>query len=242
MRTSCIVLVFLSISGCGSGAPEVLRLPPDLTPSERASLEVIFADLKRATRESFAKNDWSIMAKLYPASMLACWDASGEDHQFGFLSMKPIPDSAEYTVGSLEKYYFGGWDTSRMGGTHFMSVRYEETFLEGCNVPVTKQWPEKHFYLRRDGGQFQLVYPCPDKELIEKKMIARTSPVTGAGHAAVIVAGMSTAEMDSLRKLIERDAFPLNAMNLLQRRYHLTEDESTMALELICKASQKAPK
>jgi hypothetical protein len=239
-RVGYILLILLTISGCGAGAPDEPRLPADLTPSERTSLDRIFTDLKRATRDSFEKNDWSIMAKLFPATMLACWDASGEDHRFGFLSMKPIPDSAEYTVGSLEKYYFGGWETSGMGGTHYMSVRYEETFLEGCNVPVTKRWPEKHFYLRREGGQFQLVHPCPNAELIEKKMIVRTSPVTGVGRAAEVVAGMSAAEKEGLRKLIEQDAFPLNAMNSLQGRYRLTEDESSMALELICSTSHEA--
>ncbi len=229
-------ILFLSLNVSGCGAAQAPQTPLDLTPSESASLERIFADIKRASRESFDKDDWSIMAKLYPENALACWNASGEDHRFGFLSMKAIPESAEYTVGTLGNYIFGGVDTSRMGGTHFMSIRYVETFLEGCDFPVQKRWPEHHFYLKRDGGKFQLVHSCPVQEQIEQKSITRVWPVTSAGRAAEVVANMSANELNGFRQQVKRDAFPLNAMNLIQDRYELTQDEAAIALERICKS------
>jgi hypothetical protein len=229
-----ILFLALSVLACGEvGAPQAQLA---LTPSERASLERIFTDVKRSLRESFDTNDWSIMAKLYPEKSLSCWNASGEDHRFGFLSMKPIPETATYTVASLDNYGFGGVDTSKMGGTHFMSIKYEETFLEGCDLPVKKRWPERHFYLKRAGERFQLVHPCPIREQIDQKSIARVWPVTSAGHAADIVAQMSAAEIDGLRQQVRKDAFPLNAMYSLQVRYKLSEDEAAVALERVCKS------
>lgn len=234
-RSVGILCLALNISACGGvGAAQA---PLDLTPSESAALDRIFVDIKRASRESFDKSDWSIMAKLYPENSLACWNASGEDHRFGFLSMMPIPENAAYTVAGLENYMFGGVDTSKMGGTHFMSIRYAETFLEGCDVPVKKRWPERHLYLKREGGKFQLVHPCPVQEQIDQKSIARVWPVTSAGRAADIVDRMSASELEGLRQQVKRDAFPLNAMISIQDRYKLTEDEAALALERICKSS-----
>lgn len=112
-----ILCLALNVSACGGGdAPQT---PLELTPSESAALDRIFVEIKRASRESFDKNDWSIMAKLYPENSLACWNASGEDHRFGFLSMKPIPENAAYTVAGLENYIFGGVDTSKNGWHSF---------------------------------------------------------------------------------------------------------------------------
>lgn len=235
-----VSMLFLALNVSTCGAAGVPQAPLELTPSESVSLDRIFVDIKRASRESFDKGDWSIMAKLYPENSLACWNASQEDHRFGFLSMKPVPENAEYAVASLENYMFGGVDTSKMGGTHFMSIRYTETFLEGCDVPVKKRWPEHHFYLKREGGKFRLVHPCPVQEQIDQKSIAKVWPVTSAGRAADIVARMSASELDGLRQQVKRDAFPLNAMNSLQDRYKLTEEEAAMALERICK-SRPAP-
>jgi hypothetical protein len=236
MTRGSVSILFLALNVSACGAVDVPQAPLEFTPSESASLDRIFVDIKRAGRESFDKNEWSIMAKLYPGNSLTCWNASAEDHRFGFLSMKPIPENAQYTVASLENYMFGGVDTSKMGGTHFMSIRYTETFLEGCDVPVKKRWPERHFYLKREGGKFQLVHPCPLQEQIDQKSIARVWPVTSAGRAADTVARMSASELDGLRQQVKRDAFPLNAINSIQDRYKLTEDEAAMALERICKS------
>jgi hypothetical protein len=115
--TVCTVLAVLV--GCHERqAPSVTTA---FTAAERAAFDRIFGDLKRASRESFDTGDWSIMAKLYPPDTFECWNASGEGHRFSFLSLEGIPESAQYTVGSLDNYMFGGQDTSRMGGTHFMS-------------------------------------------------------------------------------------------------------------------------
>jgi hypothetical protein len=229
-----VLFLILSVAASGAVATED---PLALTSAEKASLDKIFVDIKRASRESFDKNDWSIMAKLYPEGSLTCWSASGENHLFGFLSMKPIPENAQYTVASLENYMFGGVDTSKMGGTHVMSIRYTETFLEGCDVPTKKRWPEHHFYLKRGGGKFQLVHPCPLPEQIDQKAIVRVWPVTSAGRAAEVVAHMKASEVEGLRQQVKRDAFPLNAMNAIQDRYKLTAEEAAIALDRICKST-----
>jgi hypothetical protein len=150
--------------------------------------------------------------------MLACWDSSGEDHQFGFLSMKPIPESATFTVESLENYVFGSVDVAKMGGTHFMSVRCTKVFLECCDVPSKQRWPEHHFYLRREHGVFRLVHYCPMQDQVDGKPIARLWPMTSGRRAMDAVARMSAVELDAFRQQPKRDAFPLRALYAIQER------------------------
>jgi hypothetical protein len=212
-----------------SAEPEIA-----LTPTERASLDRIFNEVKHASRQGFDGGDWSVMAKLYPEGSLACWDASGEDHRFGFLSMEPIAENAGYSVGSLEKYIFGGVDTSRMGGTHFMSIRYEASFAKGCDLPAPKRWPERHIYLKKIGESFVPVLPCPLQEQIEQKAIVRVWPMVSGAQARQVAELMSEEERRSLREQVRRDAFSLNAILSIQDRHSLSYEQASLVMDRVC--------
>ena len=230
-----VIVGVVAIAGCGeAGGAAQERKAPDFTPTELASLDKIFADVKRASRESFEKGDWSIMASLYPANALSCWNASNEDHRFSFLSMAGISENARYTVGILDNYMHGGVDASNMGGTHFMAIRWETAYLSACEIPVAKRWPEHHVYLKKQGEMFQLVHPCPIQEQIEQKAIVRVWPMVSGAQAAEVAAKMSSDERDRIRKQVQRDAFPLNSIHGIQDRYSLSYEEASLVLDRVC--------
>lgn len=223
------VLAFTS--ACGNS--EAKKSAADFTPAERASLEQIFNDVKHASRRGFDTGDWSVMAKLYPEGSLACWDASGEQHRFSFLSMEPIAENARYKVGSLDNY-FGAGDTSRMGGTHYMAIRYEISFASGCKLPTPKRWPERHIYLRKVGERFIPVHPCPPQEQIDQKAIVRVWPMVSGVQAAQVVEAMSPQEREAIRETVRKDGFPLNAIISIQDRYGLSDTQAALVLDRVC--------
>lgn len=226
---------FALASAChGSGDSRSAEPEIALTPAERASLDRIFNEVKHASRHGFDAGDWSVMAKLYPEGSLACWDASGEDHRFSFLSMEPIAEQAEYRVGSLENYVFGGVDTSRMGGTHFMSIRYETSFAKGCDLPAPKRWPERHIYLKKIGERFVPVPPCPLQEQIEQRAIVSVWPMVSGAQARQVAELMSEEERRSLREQVRQDAFPLKAIHSIQDRHGLSYDQASLVLDRVC--------
>lgn len=229
---------------CACGSSDAGRsVTPEIpfTPAERASLDQIFNDVKHASQRAFDTGDWSTMAKIYPEGSLACWDASGEDHRFSFLSMEPIAENANYRVGSLENYIHGGVDTSRMGGTHFMSIRYETSFARGCDLPAPKRWPERHIYLRKVGEKFVPVHPCPVKEQIEQRMILRVWPMVSGVQAAQVVEAMSAEEQQSLREQVRQDAFPLRAIHAIQDRHGLSYEQASLVLDRVCNLAASKP-
>ncbi|GFE90278.1 hypothetical protein [Steroidobacter agaridevorans] len=232
--TVTLVMGSMLVLVCACGKSEATKPEASLTPAERASLERIVNDIKQASRRGFETGDWSVMAKLYPEGSLACWDASGEEHRFGFLSMEPIPDHAQYQVGSLDDYIHGGVDTSHMGGTHFMAIRYEASFASGCDLPTPKRWPERHIYLRKVGEKFIPVHPCPVQEQIEQKSIVRTWPMVSGAQAARVVEGMSEQERQSLREKVRQDRFPLNAILSIQDRHGLSYEQASLVLDRVC--------
>jgi hypothetical protein len=235
MRWSCLIVISLAlVSSRVARASETLQF----TAAERASLDKIFRDIKQASRESFETGDWSTMAKLYPRDALACWDASGENHQFGFLSMPGIPETAHYTVGTLDSYMHGNVDDSKMGSTHFMSIRYEVSYLSACELPAAKRWPEHHFYLKKQRATFQLVHPCPTQEQIDRKDIARTWPVVRGARASAIAAQMTPEERKRIREQVRADRFPLQSINAIQDRYKVSYEEASLVLDRICELTR----
>ncbi|WP_161813168.1 hypothetical protein [Steroidobacter agaridevorans] len=232
--TATLVMGSMLVLVCACGKSEATKPEAPLTPAERSSLERIVNDIKQASRRGFETGDWSVMAKLYPEGSLACWDASGEEHRFGFLSMEPIPDHAQYQVGSLDDYIHGGVDTSHMGGTHFMAIRYEASFASGCDLPAPKRWPERHIYLRKVGEKFIPVHPCPVQEQIEQKSIVRTWPMVSGAQAARVVEAMSEQERQGLREKVRQDRFPLNAILSIQDRHGLSYEQASLVLDRVC--------
>jgi hypothetical protein len=232
---SVMVMVAICIAYAGRGEAGPARDQPQFTKREEASLDKLFRQIKLASRQGYETGDWSVLAKLYPQGALTCWNASGEAHHFSFLSMEAIPETAQYTVGSLDDYVFGGVDTSAMNGTHFMSIRYETSFASGCALPTPKKWPEQHFYLRKTGDEFVLVHPCPVKEQVEKKRIVEVWPMVSGAEAGRIVAAMTEEERQSIRAQVRKDAFPLNAIYSIQNQHKLSYEQASLVLDRVCR-------
>ena len=85
IATSWLALAVLTLAAC-ERAPDPRFA--ELTTAESASLKAIFEDIRTASRESFEREDWSALARLYPAGTLACWNTAGEQHRYGFLSIR----------------------------------------------------------------------------------------------------------------------------------------------------------
>jgi hypothetical protein len=236
---SVMVVVAICIAYASRGEAErpSQQLQLQFTKREQASLDKLFGQIKLASRRGYETGDWSVLAKLYPQGALTCWNASGEAHHFSFLSIEGIPETARYTIGSLEDYAFGGVDTSTMNGTHFMSIRYETRFASGCDLPTPKKWPEQHFYLRKTGEEFVLVHPCPVKEQVEQKRIVEVWPMVSGADAARIVAAMTDEERQSIRAQVRKDAFPLNAIYSIQDRHKLSYEQASLVLDRVCAAN-----
>jgi hypothetical protein len=103
LRLSCLA-VFLVCVTTGSTAQDTPRRnlpPPVFSAAQKESLDTLVGRIKRATRESFAKDDWSILAKLYPPGTFDCWTEKYTDGPYSFLSGAGIPDDARYEVGPI---------------------------------------------------------------------------------------------------------------------------------------------
>jgi len=219
-----VLAVILGCSGGGAAAPQFNEI-------ERAALDRLFADIKRASRESFETGDWSIMARIYPAAMFSCWDTPDAEPRYAFLSIEGIPETAQYEVQSLDDYMFGDMDTAQMGGTHFMSIRYRKSYPSVCEAPTAQRFPEHHYYLKKQGQTFELVHPCPSKQ-----NAVASWPLISAVTAQRITSAMGAAERDQLRELVRRDQFALNAITTIEGRYQISYNEASLVLDRICQA------
>lgn len=211
----------------------------DLSPMQAAALDLLIDDIKKASREAFATGDWSKLADVYPQGTFACWNASGEDHRYAFLSMEGIPDKAWYDVTPLPKdYVFNDLDASKMGGTHILTIAYEQVLPKSCGLDMFRRWAQRDFYLRLEGEWFQLVHPCPTRAQIENKQIVRTWPMIDKDHAARFADRLGAEERATLRKLIKRDQFPLGALAVLKTRHNVSEQLGIPILDEVCKRSE----
>ena len=211
----------------------------DLSPMQAAALDLIIDEIKRASREGFATSDWSNMAQVYPEGTFECWNVSGENHRYAFLSMEGIPDKAWYDVTPLPKsYVFGNLDASKMGGTHILTIAYEQALPSSCGLEMFRRWAQRDFYLRLEGEWFQLVHPCPTREQVENRRIARTWPMIDRHYAPRFADRLAAAERAALRRLVKRDEFPLAALSLLQSRYGVDEQLGISILDEVCKRTE----
>lgn len=211
----------------------------DLSPMQAAALDLIIDDIKKASRESFDTGDWSLLADVYPEGTFACWNESGEDHRYAFLSMEGIPDKAWYDVNPLPPNFdFGELDASKMGATHILTIAYEQALPSSCGLGMFRQWAQRDFYLRREGDWFQLVHPCPTREQIEKKLIARSWPLIDRKHAARFADRIGAQERTRVRKLVKRDQYPLAALTVLKSQHGIDEQLGILILDEICKRNE----
>ncbi|HEY7640827.1 MAG TPA: hypothetical protein VH814_13965 [Steroidobacteraceae bacterium] len=97
-------------------------------------------------------------------------------------------------------------------------------------VKVTVEDPEARERQVPTGAS--LSAPGADRSEVDCQSVARYECRARRGHRGA----HEPSEIDGFRRQVKRDAFPLNAMNSLQDRYKLTEEEAAMALERICKA------
>lgn len=210
-----------------------------LSPTQAAALDLIIDDIKKASREGFATGDWSLMADVYPEGTFACWNASSEDHRYAFLSMAGIPEKAWYDVVPLPKNYpFGDVDPSKMEATHILTIAYEQALPNSCGLGMFRRWVQRDFYLRLEGEWFQLVHPCPTREQIAAKRVARQWPMIDEKYAPKFVDRLGAGERATLRKLIKRDEYPLAALGALQARHDVDETVGISLLDEICKRSE----
>lgn len=229
----CLVAIVGAATG-SAGAQSV-----DLSPMQAAALDLLIDDIKKATRDAFASGDWSLLADVYPEGTFACWNASGEQHRYAFLSTEGIPEKAWYDVNPLPKdYAFGNVDASKMGGTHILTIAYEQALPSSCGLGMFRRWAQRDFYLKLEGEWFQLVHPCPTREQVEKREIVRTWPMIDRKHAAEFADRLSAEERATLRKLIKRDQFPVGALTALKTRHNVDEDLGILILDEVCKRNE----
>ncbi len=206
---------------------------------QAAALDLIIDDIKKASREAFDSGDWSRLAEVYPEGTFQCWNASGEAHRYSFLSMDGIPDKAWYDVNPLPlNYDFGGVDASKMGGTHILTIAYEQALPSSCGLGMFRRWAQRDFYLRLEGEWFQLVHPCPTRAMVEQKQIARSWPMIDRQHAARFADRIGAQERARVRKLIKRDQYPLAALTVLKSQHSVDEQLGILILDEICKRNE----
>lgn len=211
----------------------------DLSPMQAAALDLIIDEIKKASREGFATSDWSKMAEIYPEGTFECWNASGENHRYAFLSMEAIPEKAWYDVTPLPRgYVLDNLDASKMGATHILTIAYEQVLPSSCGLEMFRRWALRDFYLRLEDEWFQLVHPCPTREQIESKQIARTWPMIDRHYAARFADRLGAAQRTALRRLVKRDEFPLAALGLLQSRHGVNEQLGISILDEVCKRAE----
>jgi len=208
----------------------------ELTPAESASIKALFEGIKTASRDSFEHEDWSTLAALYPAGALACWNATGEDHLYGFLSIRPVPESAGYEVWPLGEYDYGDFDTTNMHATHLMKITYEYTYPSRCEPPTARRWREAHYFLRRGDGVFRLTHYCPSRDGLQRLgSVAKYWPMLTASQAHKVADAMSKDEKEGYREIVRTDHTAGRALSEIGRRYSIGRDEADLVLELLCR-------
>ena len=233
-------LVFVTM---GSPAQDSLprNLPPPVfTAAQKQSLDTLVGRIKRATRESFAKDDWSILARLYPPGTFDCWTEKYTDGPYSFLSGAGIPDDARYEVGRIENFLFApADDSSKMGSTHYIEINYHKSYLAKCGKPGRKIFPTQYFFVRQRGNEFELAHTCPgDPSNYLPPGFSAKRPMISMKRPRDAVDAMTPVERTNIRRKLLAEDIPMNTILDLQRRYGFTDDETYFAIDRICELTQ----
>jgi hypothetical protein len=245
LRPACLAALFLCVTP-GSTAEDLLpkNLPPPVfNAAQKQALDALVGRIKRAKRESFEKDDWSIMARLYPPGTFDCWTEKYTDGPYSFLSGAEIPDDARYEVGRIENFMFApADDDSKMGATHYVEINYQKTYLAKCGRPGRKIYPTEYFFVRQRGNEFELAHSCPGDPA--KYLTSGFSPrrrMISMKRPRQVVDSMTPAERANIRSRLLAEPVPLNTILDLQGNYGFSDDETYFAIDRICElASQPA--
>jgi hypothetical protein len=217
------------------GLPKQLP-PPVFSANQKQALDTLVSRIKRATRDSFAKDDWSILARLYPPGTFDCWTPAFTDGPYSFLSGEGIPDNASYEAGRIENFMFApADDDSKMHATHFIEVNYHKSYLAKCGRPERQIFPRRYFFVQQRGDAFELRHACPGNpaHYLPPGASPKRPMITGK-RAREVVDGMTPAERADLKRQLLAEPIPLNTILALQGRHGFSDDETYFAIERIC--------
>ena len=230
IRTALALVVATVVAA----APQHLP-PPKLTPAQRAALDALVDRVKRATRASFVRNDWTGPAQLYPPGMLDCWTDEFTEEKYAFLSRPGIPDDASYEIGRIENFYLGGnRDTSKLQATHYLEIRYENPYLARCGNTRTRSHPKEHFFLRQRGDEFELRHECPGPRESLPPGSPTQARMVSADRARAVAERMTPAERLEIRRQLLAEPIPIRTILDLQTRYSVSDPESYLVIDRIC--------
>lgn len=232
LRISSLLMIALLMALTASSGAQAREAPPPpvFTPKQIAEIENLVANIKRASRESLAKDDWSILAKLYPPGTFSCWISKNSEKPYSFLSMPGIPDDARYEVRRIDNYHYGNADTSKMGTTHFIEVTWSVPYMARCGDSAKRIRPSKHFYLRQRGDAFELTYFCP---------AAPGWPSFNVARARKVADGMTPQERLAIRNQLLGEPIPVGSILKLQDKYQVSDEESYVLIDRICELTSK---
>jgi hypothetical protein len=229
IRTALALVVTTVVSAAPQNLP-----PPKLTPAQQVALDALVDRIKRATRSSFVRNDWTGLAQLYPPGVLDCWTDEFTEEKYAFLSIRGIPDDASYKIGRIENFYLGGnRDTSQLQATHYLEISYENPYLARCGNTRTRSRPTEHFFLRQRGDAFELRHDCPGPRENQPPG-SRQARMVRADRARAVAERMSQAERLEIRRQLLAEPIPIRTILDLQTRYSVSDPESYLVIDRIC--------
>jgi hypothetical protein len=214
----------------------------DLTPAQLQAVDRLVGSIKRLSRTAFARESWQSFAALYNPESLACdppWETHGP---YSYLSIRGIPETAQYRIGPIEEFALGGVDTSRMGASHYVEITYRWPWLAKCGK-ADALFVREHFYLRPAGNGFELTHYCRGTRTPPPPDARRTPPMVSARWASSFVETLSAAERSQLRRSIVDAPVSLHGLFAMQDRYRISERQAQVAMERLCEleSSPKTP-
>jgi len=225
----------------GSVGAEALRNPSVTSAKQASETDRLVASIKRASREALAKEDWSIMARLYPPDTFSCWIPRHSEKPYSFLSMPAIPEDARHQVERIVKYHYGNRDASKMGATHFVEISYSVPYLARCGDSSKRIVPSRHFFLRPRGDAFELAYPCPGDERNLPPGARAGWPSFDAARARKVAEDMAPAERLAIRKKLLGETYDVGTILNLETQYQVSDEEVYVMINRICELTSGSP-
>lgn len=235
-------LMLLTLAAWHGSACSDQSAEPDFTPAQRAALDTLVKNVERATRESFEQNDWSILARLYPAHTFDCWTDDFTDGPYSFLSRPGIPADASYSAGPIGRFMFGNVDASKMHATHFIEIRYQRAYLAKCGNQGARIFPQEHFFVRQLGDHFELTHFCPGDPANLPAGFSHKWPMISVGPAREVVDRMSPQERTDFRQQLLAERIPLKPILDFGNRHQLSDAQTYFAIDRICELTTPAGK
>jgi len=202
---------------------------------EVVEIEPIFSAIIEQSNYGYESGDWSRMAMLYEPGTFDCWSGADESHNFAYLSIPPIPESATYETEELAEYFLGsGYAFTNVQPTHLLTIRYETSHdWSRCNLAELNLYPSHHFFLTEVDGEFGLTHFCPSEKLIQEGGAAGN--VISARQATENLAALDRNEWERIPEEIDGNKYSSRTANRLYERYGFQHDEAMAVIHEICK-------